>query len=74
MAGSGDGSVLRKEMHSSFILCVSDPSAIRKVVFDKFTTQREHSRESGNQLQKNPLLRRDGIYKEIDRFKNIGFT
>ncbi len=58
-------------MYFSISFCVTNSSAIWKIIFEKFSSKRKCSGVTGNELQKNPLLWRETIYEEINCFENI---
>lgn len=61
-------------MYLSLTLSMANPTSVRKVIFEKFSPKGKDSRITRNELQKNPLLRRERIYEEINCLENIGLS
>lgn len=73
VSGSRHDTVLRGKIHFSFPFCMPDSPMIREMVLSEFSAEGQNSGIRRNQLQKNPLMGRDGIDEEIDGLKDIRF-
>lgn len=61
-------------MYLSFAVWVPYPAAVWEIILHEFSCEKKGSHFFSQELAKYSILGRDGIHKEVDSLKNIGFT